>query len=117
MHFHKLNLSEEVSLAKVVATKILVVGGKVMNNESSRSKMEFPSEHFVPLEGDEYLLGRLTLNKAHDGLTVEIDIVQKEGRKIFCSVDRLYHLSDVDEALHLGIQKLSEFLTRQGRSK
>ena len=76
-------------------------------------KIEFPMEHFVPLDGDEYRLGRLTLNKAHDGLSVEIDIVQKEGRKIFCSVDRLYNLSDADEALHLGIQKLSEFLIKQ----
>lgn len=80
-----------------------------------RNKTEYPVEHFVPLEGDEYLLGRLTLNKAHDGLTMEIDIVQKEGRKIFCSVDRLYRISDDDEALHLGIQKLSEFLSKKRR--
>jgi len=73
-------------------------------------KNSYPSEHFVPLTGNDYLLGRLTLNKAHDGLTMEIDIVQKESRKIFRSVGRLYHLIDDDEALHLGIQKLAEFL-------
>lgn len=82
-------------------------------DETFRAK-QFPIEHFVPLEGNEHLLGRLVLNKAHDGLTMEIDIVLKEGRKIFCAVDRLYRLDAEDEALHLGIQKLSEFLAKQG---
>lgn len=74
------------------------------------SKKEYPSEHFVPLEGEPYLVGRLTLNKVHNGLSVEIDIVQKEGLKIFRSVDRLYGIDSDDEALDLGVQKLSEFL-------
>jgi hypothetical protein len=46
---------------------------------------------------------------------MEIDIVQKESRKIFRSVGRLYHLSDDDEALHLGIQKLAEFLRESNK--
>ena len=73
-------------------------------------KKEYPSEHFVPLEGEPYLIGRLTLNKVHNGLSVEIDIVQKEGLKIFKSVDRLYGIDSDHEALDLGVQKLSEFL-------
>jgi len=77
---------------------------------------EYPKEHFVPLEGEPFLLGRISINSVHNGLSVEIDIVQKEGRKIFTSVDRLYGIDGDDEALHLGVQKLSEFLNRQ-RSK
>lgn len=76
----------------------------------NNSKRNYPMEHIVPLTGDEYLLGRLTINHAHDGLSVEIDIVQKESRKIFRNVGRLYKIADHDEALHLGVQKLSEFL-------
>lgn len=82
-------------------------------DETYRAK-QFPIEHYVPLEGNENLLGRLILNKAHDGMTMEIDIVLKEGRKIFCAVDRLYRLEDEDEAVHLGVQKLAEFLNKQG---
>jgi len=77
-----------------------------MNN----SKATYPSEHFVPIEGQEFLLGRLTLNKAHDGLTMEIDIVQKDSRKIWRSVDRLYRLQEDDEAIYLGVQRLSDYL-------
>lgn len=77
-----------------------------MNN----SKSTYPSEHFVPIEGQEFLLGRLTLNKAHDGLTMEIDIVQKDTRKIWRSVDRLYRLQEDDEAIYLGVQRLSDYL-------
>ncbi len=76
-------------------------------------KREYPCEHIVPLAGNEYLLGRLTLNFAHDGLSVEIDIIQKESRKIFRNVARLYKIEDHDEALYLGVQKLSEFLNGQ----
>jgi hypothetical protein len=79
---------------------------------SYKQMSEYPVEHFVPLEGEgnEYLLGRLTLNKAHDGLSMEIDIVQKEGRKIYYSVDRLYRIDSDDEAIDLGVQKLADFL-------
>lgn len=83
----------------------------------NRQNSVYPVEHFVPLEGEgnEYLLGRLTLNKAHDGLSMEIDIVQKEGRKIYYSVDRLYQIDGDDEAIHLGIQKLADFLKNISR--
>lgn len=73
-------------------------------------RKEYPQEHFVPLEGEPYLIGRLTLNKVHNGLSVEIDIVIKEGLKIFKSVDRLYGIDGDHEALDLGVQRLSEFL-------
>ncbi|MCR9203939.1 MAG: hypothetical protein NXH75_05150 [Halobacteriovoraceae bacterium] len=73
-------------------------------------KNDYPSEHFVPLDGEPYLIGRLILNKVHNGLSVEIDIVQKEGLKIFKSIDRLYGIESDHEAIDLGVQKLSEFL-------
>ncbi len=90
--------------------------GKLAAMDETYRAKQFPIEHFVPLEGNEHLLGRLVLNKAHDGLTMEIDIVLKEGRKIFRAVECLYRIEDEDEALHLGVQKLAEFLEKQRSS-
>ena len=42
--------------------------------------------------------------------SVEIDVVQKESRKIFKHVDILYHFEDEQEAIDAGVQRLSQFL-------
>jgi GTP-sensing pleiotropic transcriptional regulator CodY len=73
----------------------------------------FPIEHFVPITNDEHRLGRIVINQNHDGMSAEIDIVLKEGYKIFCAVDRLYKLEDQKEALDLAVQRLSEFLRQR----
>jgi len=73
----------------------------------------FPIEHFVPITNDEHRLGRIVINQNHDGMSAEIDIVLKEGYKIFCAVDRLCKLEDQKEALDLAVQRLSEFLRQR----
>lgn len=74
---------------------------------------QFPREILVPLESHLHLLGRLTLNLVHDGVTVEVEIVQKEGRKIWAMVDRLYRIESDDEAMDLGVQRLSDYLAQR----
>ncbi len=77
---------------------------------------EYPIDYFVPLNGQEYLLGRITLNKAnrgaHDVFNVEIDLVQRESKKIWRHVENLYHIPDEREAIELAMQKLSEFVRK-----
>ena len=71
---------------------------------------EFPAEYFVKLDGQEYLLGRLSINKMNSSFWVEVDIVQKESKKIFAHVGNLYNVSDVDEAVTMSVQMLSKYV-------
>lgn len=77
------------------------------------SSTEFPAEYFIELSGNEFLLGRLSINKMHHSFWVEIDIVQKESRKIFAHVGDLHGISDIDEAIVRSVQTLSEFLKKK----
>lgn len=74
---------------------------------------EFPAEYFVKLEGNDFLLGRLSINQMNRSYWVEIDIVQKESKKIWAHVGDLHGISDVDEAIVSAVQKLSEFLKKK----
>lgn len=71
---------------------------------------EFPADFFIKLEGQEFLLGRLSINKMNDSFWVEVDIVQKESKKIFAHVGNLYNVSELDEAVTMSVQMLSKFV-------
>lgn len=71
---------------------------------------EYPKELLVPIEGQVYHLGRLTVNWSDSGFMVDIDIVSKETRKIFRSVKRLYNIEDEQEAQDQAMYILSNFL-------
>lgn len=71
---------------------------------------EFPAEFFVKLEGQEFLLGRLSINKMNSSYWVEIDIVQKESKKIWAHVTDLYGIAELDEAVDRSVQSLSDYL-------
>lgn len=71
---------------------------------------EFPAEFFIKLDGQDFLLGRLSINKMNTSFWVEIDIVQKESKKIFAHVGNLYNVSDIDEALTSSVQMLSKYV-------
>ncbi len=77
-------------------------------------KIEYPQDFFINIDNDQHRLGRITLNLHSDGFVVEIDIVQKESRKIWHHVDTLYKLENNDDALQLAVQRLSQFLNGQG---
>ena len=71
---------------------------------------EFPAEFFIKLEGQEFLLGRLSVNKMNQSYWVEIDIVQKESKKIWAHVGNLYGINELDEAVDRSVQTLSDYL-------
>lgn len=70
---------------------------------------EFPAEYFIKLEGQDFILGRLSINKMKSDYWVEIDIVQKESKKIWAHVGNLYNISDIDEAITSSVQMLSNY--------
>jgi hypothetical protein len=74
---------------------------------------EFPAEYFIKLEGQDFLLGRLSINKMNDSFWVEIDIVQKESKKIWVHVGNLYGISELDEAVDRSVQSLSDYLHKR----
>lgn len=74
---------------------------------------EFPAEFFVKLEGQEFLLGRLSVNKMNSSYWVEIDIVQKESKKIFAHVGNVYNINELDEAVDRSVQTLSDYLNNK----
>lgn len=78
---------------------------------------EFPTEFFVKLEGQEFLLGRLSINKMNQSFWVEIDIVQKESKKIWAHVGNLYGIKELDEAVDMSVQSLSDYLSKQSKIK
>ncbi len=71
---------------------------------------EFPAEYFIKLDGQDFLLGRLSINKMNTSYWVEIDIVQKESKKIFAHVGNLYNTTDLDEAVTKSVQMLSNYV-------
>lgn len=71
---------------------------------------EFPADYFIKLDGQDFLLGRLSINKMNNSFWVEIDIVQKESKKIFAHVGNLYNVSDLDEAITSSVQMLSSYV-------
>lgn len=72
---------------------------------------EYPQDYFVKIENEEHHIGRITVNKAKR-FNVEIDIVQKESKKIFHHVDMLFDIEDKTEAIDTGVQVLSKFLNK-----
>ena len=74
---------------------------------------EFPAEFFIKLEGQDFLLGRLSVNKMNHSFWVEIDIVQKESKKIWAHVGNLYGITELDEAVDRSVQALSDYVQRK----
>lgn len=74
---------------------------------------EFPAEFFIKLEGQDFLLGRLSINKMNQSYWVEIDIVQKESKKIWAHVGNLYGIKELDEAVDQSVQTLSNYIQKK----
>ena len=71
---------------------------------------EFPTEYFIKLEGQDFLLGRLSINKMNNSYWVEIDIVTKDSKKIYAHVDNLYNTVDLDEAVNRSVEILAKYV-------
>ena len=72
---------------------------------------EYPQDYFVKIENEEHHIGRITVNKAKN-FNIEIDIVQKDSKKIFKHVDMLFDIDDKTEAIDSGVQVLAKFLKK-----
>lgn len=70
----------------------------------------FPTEKYIDLENNPYLLGRITVNQVKDDFHAEVDIIHRESHKIFKHVDIIYGQPSFEEALIVAIQKLRTFL-------
>lgn len=73
---------------------------------------EFPCELFVPFEGDDFHEGRLTINLLKKGFSVDVELVQKESKKIVKAITSLYELDSEQEACDRGMQELASFVRR-----
>lgn len=71
---------------------------------------EFPAEYFIKLDGQDFLVGRLSINKMNASYWVEIDIVTKESKKIFAHVGNLYNTADLDEAVNRSVEMLAKYV-------
>lgn len=77
--------------------------------------IELPKEFFLRLENNPHLLGRVTLNLINDCYAVEVDIVFKEGRKIFTNIGQFFEYEDPLDAVEFGVQKLRDYLQGRGQ--
>lgn len=73
---------------------------------------EYPCELFVPFDGDDFHEGRLTINLLKKGFSVDVELVQKESRKIVKPIKTLYGLDSEQEACDRGMQELATFVRR-----
>lgn len=72
----------------------------------------YPSEKYIDLENNPYLLGRITVHHVKEDYHAEVDIIHKESHKIFKHVDIVYNQYSGEEALIVGIQRLRLFLEK-----
>lgn len=70
----------------------------------------YPQEHYIDLENNPYLLGRISIHQVKEQFHAEVDIIHRESHKIFKHVEIVYGQHSGDEALNLGIQKLRMYL-------
>lgn len=72
----------------------------------------YPLEQFIKLENEPYREGRLIVSLVNGGFSVDVDIVQVEGKKIWQHVGSYFHLPSEKEALEEGVQRLVEYLQK-----
>ena len=75
------------------------------------SPYDYPKDFFIPFENDDYKEGRLTINLLEATFSVEIDIVQKDSRKIYHHIGLLTKIESEQEAIEAGIFKLKKFFS------
>lgn len=76
----------------------------------------FPTEKYIDLENNPYLMGRITINQVKDDFNAEVDIIHRESHKIFKHVAIIYSQPSAEEALIVAVQKLRTFLDQLEKS-
>ena len=75
----------------------------------------YPEEYFLKIDENDFLLGRIIIHSSieEDGKEVfnsEIDIVQKETKKIWAHVGYIFRISSREEAIEAAVQKIADYL-------
>ena len=72
----------------------------------------FEKEYFIPIDNEEFRIGRLNISLHKSGFMIDVDIIQKESRKIWHHVKTIYQndSDDMQDAISQGRQALFEFL-------
>ncbi|MFY7993409.1 MAG: hypothetical protein ACOVP4_08975 [Bacteriovoracaceae bacterium] len=70
---------------------------------------EYPKEHYIELDNNPYLMGRIAINHIKEEFIAEVDIVHKESHKIYRHIGILYSGHSAEEALISGVQRLRRF--------
>jgi hypothetical protein len=76
------------------------------------SNIEYPLEYFIEIEGQSFLIGRLTIHLMDKGFWVSVDIVQNESKKIWAHAGDLYGINDLDEVTYCAVQLLADYLKK-----
>ena len=71
---------------------------------------EYPKEFLLPIDSAPYHWGKISINKISTGFYSEVQIVFKEGQKIFVHIDTLFNFTSEEECLNTSVQTLSNFL-------
>ncbi len=72
---------------------------------------DYPCEYLVKIENEPFILGRITVNKLTDSFFIEIDLIQKDSRKILKHLESIYDLDDDEEGLREAFEKLKGHLS------
>ncbi len=78
---------------------------------------EYPKEHYIELENNPYLMGRIAINQVKNEFIAEVDIIHQESHKIYHHVDILYSGYTAEEALISGVQRLRRFFEALEKDK
>ncbi len=74
---------------------------------------EFPKEYLVPIDDAPFHWGKISINKISSGFFSEIQIVFKDGQKIFAHIDTKYNFVSEEDCLNTSMQALSEYLNKK----
>ncbi len=71
---------------------------------------EYPKEYIFPLEGEDHILAQVAVSPLKDKFLAEVQLVQKESRKIIKHLGSIYDAESEEEALDQGVSLLGTYL-------
>jgi hypothetical protein len=73
---------------------------------------EYPKEYLVPLENEPYFQGKIAVYRLKEEFYSEVQIIFKDGQKIYAHVGSFFQFTSEDECLNTSVQKLSNYTNR-----
>ncbi len=75
-------------------------------------RKDFPLEFYFEIQNNPHHLGRVQVFKNVSGHQTEIDILTREGHKIFHHIGILFNMESEEEAIAAGKESLAKFLKK-----